>query len=113
MAEFLKSIFKLILVAFVGIKVILKRKDELFALIGVNPATGFIIMGSVIFELLFTICVLLIILGFFDKKFQDWEYAKSIKMSKQEVKDKRKNIEGDPKIKGKIRSLHIRIMQQK
>ena len=34
-------------------------------------------------------------------------------MSKQEVKDEMKNIEGDPKIKGKIRSFQISMMQQK
>ena len=34
-------------------------------------------------------------------------------MSKQEVKDEWKNTEGDPKIKGKIRSFQIKIMQQK
>ena len=55
----------------------------------------------------------LIILGIIDKKYQDWEYAKSIKMSKQEVKDEFKDIEGDPKIKGKIRSFQMKIMQQK
>ncbi len=113
MVEFLKSLFKLIIVAFVGIKVITKRKEELFSLLGADPSTGFAVMGSVIFELLFTICIILIILGFFDKKYQDWEYAKSIKMSKQEVKDEMKNTEGDPKIKGKIRSFQIKMMQQK
>ncbi len=113
MVEFAKSIFKLIVVAMVGIKVIAKRKDEMFSLIGADPATGFAVVGSIIFELIFTICVILIILGILDKKYQDWEYDKSIKMSKQEVKDERKNIDGDPKIKGKIRSFQMKIMQQK
>ena len=34
-------------------------------------------------------------------------------MSKQEVKDEWKNIEGDPKVKGRIRSFGMKIMQQK
>ena len=113
MVEFSKSLLKLIIVTFVGLKVIIKRKDELFSLLGADPSTGFVVIGSVIFELLFTICVIMIILGFLDKKYQDWEYAKSIKMSKQEVKDEFKNTEGDPKIKGKIRSFQMKIMQQK
>ena len=113
MVEFVKSILKLVIVAMVGLKVIIKRKDDLFSLIGADPITGFAVMGSVVFELLFTICVILIILGILDKKYQDWEYNKSIKMSKQEVKEERKNIEGDPKIKGKIRSFQMKIMQQK
>lgn len=113
MVELIKSLVKTLIVALVGFNVILKRKDELFGLIGADVSTGFSVMGSVIFELLFTICVILIIIGIIDKKYQDWEYNKSIKMSKQEVKDEMKNIEGDPKIKGKIRSFQISMMQQK
>ena len=113
MVELIKSVVKTTIVAMVGFNVIMKRKNDLFGLIGADPSTGLIVMGSVIFELLISICVLLIIIGVIDKKYQDWEYNKSIKMSKQEVKDEMKNIEGDPKIKGKIRSFQMKILQQK
>ncbi len=113
MVELIKSVVKTIIVAMAGFNVILKRKNELFGLIGADPATGFMVMGSVIFELLATICILLIIIGVIDRQYQNWEYNKSIKMSKQEVKDEMKNIEGDPKIKGKIRSFQMKILQQK
>jgi flagellar biosynthetic protein FlhB len=96
-----------------GFKVIMKRKDDLLGLIGADPSTGLQVMGSVIFELLLGLCILLIIIGIIDRQYQNWEYRKSIKMSKQEVKDEWKNIEGDPKIKGKIRSFQMKIMQQK
>ena len=113
MVELIKSVVKTTIVALVGFNVIAKRKNDLFGLIGADPATGFVVMGSVIFELLATICILLIIIGIIDKKYQDWEYNKSIKMSKQEVKDEFKNTEGDPKIKSKIRSFQMKILQQK
>lgn len=113
MVELIKSLVKTVIVAVVGFNVIMKRKDELFGLIGADPSTGLIVISSVIFELIASICVLLIIIGIIDKKYQDWEYNKSIKMTKQEVKDEWKNIEGDPKVKGKIRSFQMKIMQQK
>ena len=113
MVELVKSILKTVIVAVVGFNVIMKRKDELFGLIGADPSTGFVVISSVILELLASLCILLIIIGIIDKKYQDWEYNKSIKMSKQEVKDEWKNIEGDPKIKSKIRSFQMKIMQQK
>ena len=34
-------------------------------------------------------------------------------MTKQEVKDEWKNIEGDPKVKAKVRAFQMQIMQQK
>lgn len=113
MVELVKSLIKTILVAAVGFNIIMKRKDELFGLIGADPSTGLVVMGDVIFEILISLCFLLLIIGFIDKKYQDWEYNKSIKMTKQEVKDEWKNVEGDPKIKGKIRSFQMKIMQQK
>lgn len=113
MVELVKSILKTTIVAVVGFNVIMKRKDDLFGLIGADPSTGFAVIGSVVFELLASLCVLLIIIGIIDKYYQNWEYNKSIKMTKQEVKDEWKNIEGDPKIKGKIRSFQMKIMQQK
>ena len=58
-------------------------------------------------------CLAMIVLGLLDKKYQDWEYEKSIKMTKQEVKDEFKDIEGDPKIKSKIKSIQIQMSKQR
>lgn len=113
MVELIKSLVKTTIVMMVGFNVIMKRKDDLFGLIGADPSTGLVVIGSVIFELLISLCILLIIIGIIDRQYQTWEYNKSIKMTKQEVKDEWKNIEGDPKIKGKIRSFQMKIMQQK
>ncbi|MBQ7286641.1 MAG: flagellar biosynthesis protein FlhB [Candidatus Gastranaerophilales bacterium] len=113
MVELVKSLIKTTLVAVMGFKVIMKRKDDLLGLIGADPSTGLQVMSSVIFELLLGLCILLIIIGIIDRQYQNWEYNKSIKMSKQEVKDEWKNIEGDPKVKGRIRSFGMKIIQQK
>ena len=113
MIEFLKSVVKTLAVALVGIRVVLKRKDDLLSLLGADPATGFSVIGSVVFELFASICIIMIIIGLIDRYYQNYEYEKSIKMSKQEVKDEMKNMEGDPKIKAKIRAAQIRMMRQK
>ena len=49
--------------------------------------------------------------------YQWWDYERKIKMSKQEVKEEFKQMEGDPQIKGKIRQIQrqmaqARMMQQ-
>jgi len=113
LVEFVKSIAKMLVVAFVGTKIILKRMDDLLSLLGADPAVGVSVIGSVVFELFTAICIIMIIIGIIDRYYQNYEYEKSIKMSKQEVKEERKNAEGDPKIKSKIRSAQIKIMRQK
>lgn len=113
MMELVKSLAKLTVVGLVGFNVINKRKGELFATIGMDVNTSFAVVGSVITELIVSICIILVIIGIIDKKFQDYQYEKSIKMTKQEVKDEWKNLEGDPKIKSKVRAFQMQIMQQK
>ncbi len=113
MMELVKSLAKLAAVGLVGFNVINKRKGDLFATIGMDVNTSFAIVGSVIMELIVNICIILLIVGIIDKKFQDYQYEKSIKMTKQEVKDEWKNLEGDPKIKSKVRAFQMQIMQQK
>ena len=49
----------------------------------------------------------------YNKKYQEYEYNKSIKMTKQEIKDEWKNMEGDPVIKSKIKSAQMQFMRQK
>ena len=111
--ELVKSLAKLAVVFMVGLNIILKRKDDLFALMGTNLDTSLAVLGSVVMEILFGVVIIMIIIGIIDKQYQTYEFNKSIKMTKQEVKDEWKNIEGDPQIKGRIRSIQMKFAQQK
>ena len=46
-------------------------------------------------------------MGVMDLMFVKWRFIENLKMTKQEVKDEMKDLEGDPQIKGKIRSLRL------
>ena len=48
-----------------------------------------------------------------DYVFQWWSFEKKLKMSKQEVKDEYKQLEGDPQIKGKIKRKQQEMAQQR
>ncbi len=50
-------------------------------------------------------CCAMIPIAAFDVPFQSYKHNKEMKMTKQEVKDERKNAEGDPQVKGRIRRL--------
>jgi flagellar biosynthetic protein FlhB len=47
----------------------------------------------------------LIAMAILDYAFQRWQYEKSLRMTVQEVKEERKEAEGDPQIKARIRSI--------
>ncbi|HSA07387.1 MAG TPA: flagellar biosynthesis protein FlhB [Candidatus Gastranaerophilales bacterium] len=111
--EFLKSLLKLIIISGVGFSVIDKHKYELIALLGAEAEPGMVVLGQITIELITQICIVLLILGIIDKKYQDYEYEKSIKMTKHEIKDERKNAEGDPKIKRHIRKAQMQFAMQR
>lgn len=107
--EFIKSLIKLLIVGSCGYSVINGRKEELFGLFGLNVVNSFTVIGSIVGQMLINMCLALLLIGFLDKKFQHHEYEKSIKMTKQEIKDEYKDTEGDPKIKARIRSLQMKM----
>ena len=45
--------------------------------------------------------------------YQWWDYERNMKMTKQEVKEEYKQMEGDPQVKGKIKEIQRRRAQQR
>ncbi len=111
--ELVKSFIKLSVVGSAGYSAVMDRLPELLGLLGVPIQTAFSTIVSIMFNMIVNMCVVMIIIGLFDKKYQDYEYNKSLKMSKQEVKDEQKNADGDPKIKQKIKSAQMQMGRQK
>ena len=62
---------------------------------------------GVIFDRVWSLCAkfafLLLVIALFDYAYQRWEFERSIRMSKQEIKEEYKQMEGDPMLKSKIR----------
>lgn len=70
-------------------------------------------ISETVMGLLTTIMVLLVFVGAADYVFQWWSFEKKMKMSKQEVKEEYKQMEGDPQIKSKIKRKQQEMAQQR
>ena len=64
---------------------------------------GLIEIGIALKRLLWYGATLLLIAGIFDWTWQKHQLSKSLKMSKQEIRDEGKESEGNPEIKGRLR----------
>ncbi len=113
MVEFVKSILKIVIVGACGYSAINSRKGDLLGLVGLDIPIALNIIGSILVNMIINMCLAMLILGYLDKKYQNYEYEKSIKMTKQEVKDEHKDTEGDPKIKARIRSIQMQMARQR
>lgn len=101
--ELLKSILKLILIAYVAYTSIQKNADELFVLYDIPLMQAIILCGQIILDAGLKIGLVYLILGAADWFYQKHKFREEMKMTKQEVKDEYKNTEGNPEIKGKQR----------
>ena len=113
LVEFAKSILKIIVVAACGYSAINSRKADLMGLVGLDSYTALQIILSILINMIINMCLAMLVLGYIDKKYQTYEYEKSIKMTKQEIKDEQKDVEGDPKIKARIKSIQMQMARQR
>lgn len=79
----------------------------------VEPA-GIVHMGSqLVFRLALRLALALLILGLIDYLLQRWKVEKSLKMSKQEIRDEMKNMDGDPLVRQRRRQAQARLAMQR
>ena len=103
--ELVKSLFKILAVAFLVYMTIKGEIKNFIPLSDQSVGEILVYIGRLAFKIVFRACLLLIVLAIFDYLYQRWEFEKSLKMSRQEVKDELKQTEGDPIIKARIKRL--------
>ncbi|MDR2817165.1 MAG: flagellar biosynthesis protein FlhB [Oscillospiraceae bacterium] len=81
-----------------------RKSAESFAcLIDVDLGCGILFIVKELSRIVFNLFLALLGIAAFDYFYNWWSFEKSIKMTKQEVKEEYKQLEGDPQIKGFIR----------
>lgn len=103
--ELAKDTFKLLLIGVVGYYAVSSEMKNVTLLpdMAIGQILSFI--GSAMFRVAVKCCLMLIVLAVIDYAFQKYQFEKSIRMTKQEIKEEMKNTEGNPQVKGKIRQL--------
>lgn len=103
--ELFKAVAKALLVGGVAIWVIWQQRDAIFALFEQSVDMGLLGAGQLVnFSFLMIVLAMLLVVAV-DVPFQLWQYHDKLKMSKAEVKQEGKEMEGNPEVKGRIRQL--------
>lgn len=103
--EVLKSLAKVGLVGAVAFKTVYNEFGNSILLIDMPPSGTINFLGRTAGLVLFKSCGVLILLGLFDYLFVRWEMEQKMKMTKHEQKEENKEMEGDPQLKARVRSL--------
>ena len=105
LVDFAKSLLKLIIVAAVVAFLIWPDRNILPQLVNVETVEILMIVER---EALIMIAAVVAVMGFVafaDMYYQKFEHIKSLRMTKQEIKDEQKQSEGDPMVKARIRQI--------
>lgn len=75
--------------------------ERLAVLPAMTLVAGFLQVGRLALELAAALLLLMLAVGLADWWYQRWQHLQDLKMTKDQVKDERRSMEGDPKVKRK------------
>jgi flagellar biosynthetic protein FlhB len=102
--DLLIEIIKIAVISYIAYSTLKNEWKTLFRLYDMDLQPAIIYIGNLIINLGLKISLFFLIIGLGDLIYQKIKFRKDMRMTKQEVKDEFKNSEGDPQLKGKIRS---------
>ncbi|WP_155811085.1 flagellar biosynthesis protein FlhB [Petrotoga mobilis] len=103
--ELIKALLKLTILGLLTYNIIKSNWFKILSLAGEETGFSFNVIFDLVINILFQLGIVLLLLSLFDFWYQRYEYKKELKMSKYEVKQERKEIEGNPEIKQRQREL--------
>ena len=95
----LQSIGKFLLIGLVATVVVVYDMQQIMHLAELGAMPAFALSAAMVFRLAIILSALLIVLAVADYAYQKWQHGEDLKMTKEEVKQEMKNMDGDPLVK--------------
>ncbi|MDO5293981.1 MAG: flagellar biosynthesis protein FlhB [bacterium] len=111
--ELVKAIVKIVLIFYLVYNELAGDVGFLKELYTISLIEAVMLIGNIVINLGLKVSVIYLLLGFADLFYQRFKFKKDLRMSKQEVRDEYKNMEGDPQIKGRIKQKMREASQQR
>ena len=108
-----KGLIEVIVIAYLVYSEIEKKLPTIVMLSDAGIMQSLVYAGQMVFDVVMLICIVLVFVAAADFLFQWWQFEKKLKMSKQEVKEEFKQMEGDPQVKSKIKQRQQQMAQSR
>lgn len=103
LVEMVKSILKATGVLLIAYQYVSSRQSELMSLLVLEIPVAINSLWSMVVGVVLRCAIFLFIVAAMDYAYKRWENERELRMSKQEVKEEYKQMEGDPYIRSKIK----------
>ena len=104
-AEFIKGLLKLTVVGTVATILMIPAFEQVDAVTNLDAFGLLGLLRDLAIRMLIGVVAVMTVIAGLDLLYQRYEHNKSMKMSRQEIKDEHKQSEGDPAIKGRLRQI--------
>jgi len=111
--ELIKDVVKIALIFYVAYSDLAEGAETIGLLYDLSLTQAVVYIGDFVISLGIKLSAIYLIVGFADFIYQKLKFKKDLMMSKQEVKDEYKQQEGDPQVKGKIKSKMREVSQRR
>lgn len=106
-AEFIKGIVKLMIVGTVATLLLLPVFDTVEQIINLDALSLMAYLNDISGRMLIGVLAIVSVIAALDYLYQKFEFLKSMRMTKQEIRDEYKQTEGDPQVKGRLRQIRM------
>jgi flagellar biosynthetic protein FlhB len=113
MVKLLASVLKLLGISLVVWFYLRGKLDVLASLRWTFSGQMLAVTARLILGVLIRIGIVLLVIAIADSFFQKWKYIHDLKMTRQEAKQDRKESEGSPEVKGRIRRIQIEMASRR
>ena len=111
LARLTASLGKLVVLVLLVGWYINSRLPSLLEMTDAEPSSIIVRVGQYILGLAFLLSLAFVLLALVDYRFQRWKHRQDLRMTKQEVRDELKSMEGDPQIRQRRREAHRKLTQ--
>jgi len=113
LAQLVKSVAKIGLIGYVAYSEISGILPAMPPLMDQEPYNIMAFIAKISFWIFLKAAIVIAMLAVADYIFQRWQFMKKMKMTKQEIKEEAKQTEGDPMVKGRIRSIQYEMARRR
>ncbi|MFC1495938.1 flagellar biosynthesis protein FlhB [Candidatus Margulisiibacteriota bacterium] len=111
--ELIKSLLKIFIVFYIMIRAVQEDLPFIIVLMEGQPWDALVLGGSIAYKAAMRVGSFYIIIAILDYFYKRFEYMRNLKMTKQEIKEEYKRLEGDPMVKQRMRDLQRQVAQQR
>ncbi|MFA7235806.1 MAG: flagellar biosynthesis protein FlhB [Phycisphaeraceae bacterium] len=104
---------KIAIVCFITGQAVYENFPKLASLMRLDTGPMVAAVSAIVYALALKIAVVLLVLAILDFAYQKWQHGNDLKMSKEEVKEEMKRMEGDPLIKQRRAKIARQLAMQR